>query len=401
MKKIITFVWATFMMWSCMEGDPLHDISGEHIKSGVERDTLYAVADTSIVEGKVSTANGTKLLLGSHADFETRFLIRFSGLPADTIQIDSLRLMFTSVSNLGEAVGSIGGTAYLVTEDWPASVNEDESWDYRTKIDYTPELTANFEINSETETYHLIELPPAMIDVWRDTTGGNNNHGLLLDYSSADYIKQFLSAEATFSGQRPRLIAVYHDAALDTIVHDTLFVDKDASLIDFNGTYDPSKVQIASGYTVRSFFYFDLSVLPETAAMATMHFILNRDTVNSIVNENTKEEMSFRTITTPYEELPYYKVDSTFTQNIYYSVTLEETSVKHTLDIRSLERGYASQNFLQDILNGDIIYGSFMAQYKMEGNDISVYTVRDNADPDMISRPKLIVEYYVIPNTRL
>ena len=112
-------------MWSCIEGDPLHDITGNRINNGgFYLDTLYAITDTMIVEGKISTAFSGKLLLGSYSDFETRFLIRFPDVPADSFQIDSLRLILSSVSNQGEPLSPLTGSTYMVTEDWDESVNE-------------------------------------------------------------------------------------------------------------------------------------------------------------------------------------------------------------------------------------------------------------------------------------
>ena len=388
-------------MWACVDGDPLNVITRSDENNGnVFRDTLYALEDTSIIEGKISTAFGTKLLLGSYADFETRFLVEFGSLPADSFQIDSLRLMLTAVSNFGEAQGSISGSAYRVTEAWSESVNADEDWDYRTKIDYSPEMTTNFEISEETASYHLIDLPPALIDAWRDTVGGDNNHGLLLDLNTADYIKEFSSVDASFSGQRPRLISVYYDSAVDSVVHDTSYVKIDASLIDFKGHLDPNNTSVISGYSVRSFFKFDLSSIPDLAVMSTIDLVLKRDTLNSVINTNTTERFSLRTVTSDYEELPVYEVDSTYTSNLYFSVQLVESS-KNVLKIDPFERGNAAQTFFQAIINGNIKFGSFLVHYKVESNDISVYTIKNSADPEQGDRPMLIFEYYVIPNPRL
>lgn len=401
--KIVLFIalFTLTTMWACIDGDPLHVITRADDNNGnVFRDTLYALEDTSIVEGKISTAFGTNLLLGTHADFEARFLLEFGSLPADTFQIDSLRLMLTAASNQGEALFPITGSAYRVTEAWGESVNEDEDWDYTTKIDYSPDLTANFEISEETASYHIIDLPPALMDAWRDTVGGDNNHGLLLDFNDAGYIKEFRSVDAAFSGERPRLIAVYYDSAVDSVVHDTSFVNIDASLIDFKGSFDPNIINISSGYSVRSFFKFDLSSIPKLALMSTFDLVLKRDTLNSVINTNTTERFSLRTVTSEYEELPVYEVDSTYTTNFFYSVQLVESSTD-ILQIDPLERGNAAQTFFQAIINGDINYESFLVHYKIESNDISVYSVKNSSDPNPENRPMLIFEYYVIPEPRL
>ena len=245
-----------------------------------------------------------------------------------------------------------------------------------------------------------IELLPAMMDVWQDTVGGNKNFGLLLDFQNAGYIKQFSSVDALFSGQRPRLAYTWYDEVQDSTHHDTLYVSQDASLIDFTGSFDPEKLYVSSGYSVRSFFEFDFSEIPLTAAMATMNFIVKRDTLSSVKNNLSLETFNLRTVTTPFENLPSYSVDSTFIFNVYYNVKVVENS-ENVLEIETREQGTSSQNFLQSIVNGDIEYGSFLLHYKYEGEDISVYSIKDNKSPVIDDRPALIVEYYDIPEPRM
>ena len=390
------------MMWSCTDGDLLSDNSGQRIIYGnVFRDTLVALADTSIVIGKVSTAIGLKLLLGSYADFDTRFLIKFTKIPSDTVKIDSLRLMLTSVSNQGDMTDSpMTGSIYLVSTDWSESVNAEEGWDYKANIDYAMETTTTFEILDDSTGVHLINLPTAIMEIWQDTIGGNKNFGLLVDFDNTTYMKEFSSDEGTTPAQRPKLVAVHYDADLDSTFHDTLFVESDASLIDFNGNFDPQKLNAVSGYSVYTFLKFNLDSIPESAAMTTMDLILKRDTLNSVFNNNKTDQMSLRTVSSDYDLLPYYTVDSTFSSNIFYSIELEEAS-ENILSVSSFDRGPASQSFFQDIVNGDIPYGSFLLHYRYEGDDISIYSIKDRSSPEIDDRPKLIFEYYLVPEARL
>jgi hypothetical protein len=388
-------------MWSCIEGDPLHDITGGGINNGgIYLDTLYAISDTSIVEGKLPLPFSGKLLFGSHADFESRFLIRFLNIPADSFQVDSLKLILTSISNQGETPTPLTGTTYMVTADWEESVNGDESWHWQDNIDNSPETSAIFEISDRVETTHTIDLPTALLDTWQDTTGGGNNFGLLVDFNNAPYIKEFGSTNNSTFSLIPRMVAVYYNASLDSTIHDTLFADKDASLIDFTGEFNPDLTQIVSGYSVKSFFKFDFSKIPKTAAFATMRFILTRDVPNSVINRDFTEQMYLRTATSNYDALPFYEIDSSFVINFNHNVTLAEPS-SNVLDISPAERGENSQHFLQDIINGDIPFGSFMVHYRNEWQGISVYAVKGADASDINQRPKLIFEYYDIPNPRL
>ena len=120
---------------------------------------------------------------------------------------------------------------------------------------------------------------------WQDTTGGGNNFGLLLNFNTASYIKEFGSRNNSDDVPVPRLVAVYYNQALDSTIHDTLLSDKDASLIDFTGEFDTDLLQIVSGYSVKSFLKFEVSSIPPTAALATMRFILHRDVGNSLINK--------------------------------------------------------------------------------------------------------------------
>jgi hypothetical protein len=384
-----------------MEGEPLHDITGERINNGnIFLDTLYAMSDTSIVEGKISTAFSGKLLLGSYKEFETRFLVRFPQVPPDSFEVDSLRLILNSSSNQGEATIPITGTVYMVTEDWEESVNDDENWNWREKIDLSAGTSSNFELSNEAEDTHIIDLSTNLLETWRDTTGGGNNFGLLLDYNSASYIKEFGSRNNSDEIPIPRLVAIYYNHSLDSTVHDTIFAAKDASIIDFTGTFDPEILKVVSGYSVKSFFKFDMNRVPTTAALATMRFILNRDVENSVINENLQEAMNLRTATSDYDALPEYDIDSTFVFSIFHGVVLVENTT-NVLDISAANRGPNSQNFLQSIVNDDVPFGSFMVHYRNEWDGVSVYAIKDSNSEDIYMRPKLIVEYYNIPSPRL
>jgi hypothetical protein len=384
-----------------MEGDPLHDITGQRINNGnIYLDTLYAVADTSIMEGKISTAFSGKLLLGSYKDFDSRILIKFADVPADSFTVDSLRLILNSVYNQGEASLPISGTAYMVTEEWEESVNEDEDWKWQENIDYSSELTSEFEIGEGISESHIIELSPELMQIWQDTTGGGQNHGLLLDFNTASYIKEFGSKNNTDGIPVPKMVAVYYNHALDSTIHDTILVNLDASVMDFRGTFDPELLQIVSGYSVKAFLKFDLSSIPANAALSTMRIILHRDVDNSVINTNLDERMYLRTATTDFDLLPEYEIDSTFTFNLYHNVILSE-QISNVLDIATVDRGTISQNFLQSIVNDWITFGSFMIQYRNEWDGISVYALHDSESENMSQRPKIIVEYYSIPNPRL
>ena len=390
------------LFWACKEADPLVDPGKDILDSYGEicNDTLYAVADTFLVKGKVNTANSSKLLLGFYKDFESRFLIKFDKFPADTIAIDSLKMRLTSFSSFPQEAGSIRGKIYLVTNEWQESVNSDVDWDYRDNIDYSPETSADFEMVSEDSATFLIDLPTGLVDIWRDTTAGNRNFGLLFDYSEVQQIIEITSSETFNENNLPKLIFIYRNTALDSTVKDTSIATMDASVIEYNGTFNPENVYIAAGYIVNAFIAFDFSLIPENAILSSVDLFLKQDSDNSIINTNKGSSFYLRNVVTDYDQLPYYRIDSTFITNLAYNVLLSEDDDKQLRVINSIRPNIA-QNFIQSIINKDIKHGSFYLEYTNQANEISVYAIRHSADPAIFIRPKIVVEYYLLPSSRI
>lgn len=131
-----------------------------------------------------------------------------------------------------------------------------------------------------------------------------------------------------------------------------------------------------------------------------MNFTARRDSINSIDNSISEQNMYFRTVTTDFNQLPYFEVDSTFTQNVYYNITIDD-SEEPFLNFMTLSRGTGAQYFLQGIVNGEIKYGSFMVQFRYEGEDVCVYAIENPGVKDINHQPTLVVEYYDIPQPRL
>jgi hypothetical protein len=389
-------------LWSCEEADPLVDPNQDILDNygEIRTDTLLAKAVTFIVKGKINSGNSSKLLLGFNKDFDTRFLVKFEKFPADTIVLDSLKIRLTSNSKFGEPTGPIRGKVYLVTNEWQESVNSDLGWDYKSNIDYTPETSAEFELIYEDSAIYVIDLPPILVDIWRDTTIGNQNFGLLFDYSEAQHIIEISSSEAPGLNDRPKLIYMYHNAALDSTIRDTATATSDAYLVDFEGSFDLENLYVVAGYSVNAFIKFDFSVIPQTAILSSVDFFLKQDSVNSIINSNRGKSFYLRNAISEYDQLPEYTIDSTFVFNISYNVLLSEDEDKQMRVINST-RSIVAQNFIQSIVNQDISHGSFYLEYTNQASEISVYALRDSEDPFVSSQPKLVVEYYLPPGSRL
>ena len=396
---ILVFVLAFF---ACNDANPLLDAHRDLLNTygEIHSDTLTAISDTFIVKGKVNTGGSTKLLLGSYKDYESRFLVKFDSLPENSISVDTLRLRISSQGKFGSSLEPTAGTVYRVIEEWDESVNADENWDFRTKIDYSPQTTKDFVFSAEDSATFTLDLPTTLIDIWRDSTSGSQNFGLLFDFNQADFIREFVSSDMLDEKLVPQLIYIYRDMGLDSVIYDTVLATKDASIIDFKGTFDPEHLYISSGYTTHVFLKFDFSKIPDNVILSSVDFILKKDSLNSIVNNNRGQGFYLRNVTTDLNQLPYYLIDSTFAINSNYIVLLTEET-KDQLDLFYSTRANVAQNFVQSIINKEIQYGSFFLQYTDETNEISVYALRGKDDSIVSFRPKMILEYYLLPNSRI
>jgi hypothetical protein len=368
----------------------------------IKRDTLYAIADSTFIGGKVNTGLSAKLLLGSYGGYKARFLIKFSTLPPDTAVVDTLRLVLRTQSNYGDSTSRINGTIYRVTETWTDSVNTDSSWNLQSSIDYSSETSLDFSISSADSAELSFNLPVGLVDIWRDTTAGQQNFGLLIDYHDAAQLIKFYSTAAPSLANIPKLIYIYKTISSDSeiVVHDTVYASLDANLIDFDGSLDPGTIYVGAGYFVYSFVKFDLSPIPEDAYISTVNFFFNKDVDKSITGAQDAQLVYLRDVTTSFSELPYFNIDSTFNLNIYYNLILTEEN-DNQLSLAALRRAGAGQKFLQNIINGKIACGSFYLEHLSKEDDIELYAIDgvENPEPDL--RPSMVVEYYLSPKSRL
>ena len=398
MKKVLLSLMIMIFFWACEDSAPLSDVGNKRLidYGTIYRDTLYAAADTSIVMGKIDNGYSPKLLLGSYAGFEARPLMKFFRFPADTFVIDSVKLLLRSNSNFGEANSDVSGKIYMITASWAKDVNKDESWDYQANIETSTLTTASFSLQpADTGTYQIV-LPDTLIKIWQDTTGGDKNNGILIDFESADHIIELLSAEVLYG---PRMVTMYHAPGQDSVYSDTVYAGSDAYLVNYTGSFNPQQRLVVSGYPVHSFFKFNLNLIPQTAQISNVDFHFNIDTVNSILNISKAKTLFIRTVTTDFNLLKQgqFEVDSSFTISSKYSVALSEES-ENIMSLDPTVQADAGQYFIQSLINKNINYGSFYLQYVSEYYDISVMALEgvNSSNP-----PYLIVEYYDTPKPRL
>jgi len=402
-RLFILLLVSLVMIISCDDGNPLTDQDKLLLDTygEIRDDTLYAVTDTFIVGSSVTTGFSPKLLVGTYRDFHTRSLLKFTGLPADTMRLDSVRVLLSSISTFGEKMTPLEAHVYKIQEDWDNSVNTDESWqDYLSKVDPLPVANITFDAILHDSSDFVFNLPLELVSEWQDTTGGDKNFGVLIDYSLAEHVVEFASRENTGTLKKPRIVYIYTDIAQDTTFHDTLLTQRDASLITYSGMFDDNKIFISSGFATYAFFKFDFSVLPSNINITSADFLFTQDTLSSVINRNRTQTVILRNSVTDFNLLPLFELDSTFVSSIYHNVILSEVTANRLSLDNSIKAGIG-QTFVQSIINNSMTHGSFYLEYSGKGNDISVYALKGINDTDTAAKPRLRVQYYYVPNGRL
>lgn len=399
-KHCFYIIVALIMFSACEDGESINDPQKIYLEDygTIVRDTLTAINSTFIEHGKVNTGTSTKLLLGSNDGFKCRFLMKFNPLSGEDVILDSMFLRLNTASNYGQANIEFNGKIYLVTKEWNSSVNIDQSWNYEDNILLLNETTAQFTCLTEDSSTYNILLPDTLLSIWNDTTGGDKNFGLLVDYENADFVKEFSSGN---SSDGPQLIFKFHDAADDSIRSDTVDVSIDASLISYDSNLQSdSLIYILSGYAYYSFVEFNLDSVPNDIIISNTNFIFTHDSLASNVNNNFSRNFYIRTVETPFANLPEYTADSTFIFNSFYNISMTESD--NLVEVNQSLQGYAGQYFIQSILRGDIGYGSFLIHHVGEGTTVSKFAIK-GANSNIIeeNRPKMIIEYFKIPKSRI
>lgn len=400
MKLLLFIILITILFfYSCGDSDSIFD--ADRVNYGELKDTILTAIDSRFIEhGKISTAFSTKLLLGKFNDFECRYLVKFSTLPDDSINLDSVYFLIQSTANIGYSQNDITGEIKLVTKEWDENVNTDEDWSYINDVSNSPTTTSVFNITPKDSFLYSIAIPDTIVSIWQDTTSGSQNYGLLINYSNADYVKTFSSENSSIM---PKIVYVYQNSTNDSTIRDTIFASIDASLIDYTGNLQSdSLLYITSGYSHRAFIKFDLDFFQKDIQISNVNFIIQQDTLNTITNITSSKNFYLRTVKTSINNLPlYYEVDSTFMNNIYYNVSLFDDSTNQ-LKLSPDVQGETGRYFIQSIIYEQIEYGSFLLHYVGEGSTISQYAIKGaNEYIKESNRPQMIIEYYKIPKSRI
>ena len=387
MKKIQHFLIIAFLLAvvfvACQDLDAiktpadynLHDRFGEYVDT-----TIFASKALFKIDDRINTANGKRLCVGEYKGFKAGFLIKFVGLPASDVEMDSVFLILRSHSVYGQPQGPQEIAIYLVEQDWDEWANSQDEWHA-----YQPQnLLGTFQLSDEDTMEFKTQLDTSLVNQWR--RADSTNFGLYFSaVNGANFIREFVSLEDDNDAEWPKL---YFKTKQDTaFVLDSLRLGIDATIFDYQpdaeNIFDWSREQqeliLGSGIGAHVIVEFPgLDSLPSNAIFqgADLHFeVDNRDFItnvdtNSYDNPSVSSYFYLRNITEADSGFNNFKIDSSFSTNSNFNYLLKEKNGQIAL----VDGDYQSKfgkNVFQNLVNGKTVTRGFYIQFIDEGSMLS------------------------------
>jgi hypothetical protein len=396
MKNTITILLTLLIIWSCQDIDPLRPPEELTMNYGeLVSDTLFATADSIVINERVNTYNAPKLCIGNYKNFETTILLRFVQLPDSGSIIDSVAIEFSTLHVLGEAMSDMPVSIYKVEEEWTETANTKDEWH---TFAPTTEIDA-IQIPSEDSTRIKFTISDtSLIREW--ISDGFFNKGLYLKCTNPgiNYIREIASTEYGVDSLAPQITFRYWDEEDSVFVTDTTYIGLDATIFNNNGNeifniaQSQNDLLVASGIGVRTYLEFsDLSLLPPNILVqkAELHVpvwdedIQMQGQKNSFDNTNDKQNFYINSIT----DLSNSELDSVYLN--FITMTQSDSLVKIST---TNNRAVMGKYLIQNIVNGNQESNWFSLQYQNEGQDLSIKRFRRTAD----NPARLILRYFKV-----
>ena len=367
--------------------------------------TFYA--DTAFFEVKkyINTERSVALSVGSFQGFNLSSFLRFTNLPNDSGTIyDSIYVILTHRYRFPESGNNLSVMVSEMQEFWPDSLNILE------KFHHYQGALPFYSFNLSTEDSGLVKIPISKELFERWLKAGSENFGIYI-YAQQDqngFIKEFNNFYSEDPETWPKLVyRAVHDT---TITHDTLSVGIGSTVYDYDFTnpqnifkkaQENNELILSSGIASRLVFRFsDLKNMPPNSIIYKADVLFDIDDSdffeqgqkNRLANENHRGIYFLRWLSSVSED-GAVKVDSTFSNNRYYSYSLyEEENRIHFLTEGDQVR--FGKGYIQGYLDGTYNSIWFYLHYINEKQDLSIKRVKSFTQKGV----RLRVYYYLVKN---
>jgi hypothetical protein len=375
---------------------------------GEVRDTvLYAMQDTSyIVSSKINNQFSPYLAIGSYKGFVSRPILRFTtNFPDSAIFTKAvLRLKADGYISDGSPA-PFTATLYEAKDAW--SSNLDSVWnDYTMNMDLTRPLGTMEVTPSQNDTLSLEFNQDALeiLSFWADTSTFDDNGGVILDFSDANYIQYLTSINVELDVEivvEPLLIFDYHTKNDNTIKTDTVSATFDAYVYSLDIPAIPDRNYVSSQINFSTLLKFDLDGIlkkyPKGVDVLSANLRLPVDKENSLTAYESSTNLQVQMLLSDINSQSV-EVDSSFGRLMSFN--------QWSLDSSFIEiiSGDERKNFARLIIQSQLVdlnsSSALIIDYQNK-NDKYAYIAsykKDNIDSESV--PKLILTFRIPPSAR-
>jgi len=205
-----------------------------------------------------TTGASPNLLLGTSGGYLTRIVLKFGNLP-DSAVVHSATLTLFAHSIDGQATAPFTATVHRLLKGWTES---SVLWDSLSNA-VDPTILASATISTAATDTVTFSIDTTFVNGW--IAGTIPNQGLEIDFSGAEFVKEFHSFETGVSGKQPRLTLVFTRKG----VRDTTdwAPAEDAFLVQSDPGVPAERLFIGNGIALRTLLKFDLSSISKDATI--------------------------------------------------------------------------------------------------------------------------------------
>jgi len=359
---------------------------GEVLKTTL--DTLEV--ETTFKDTVSNSGSSALLLLGQFRNVATQILLKFDGIP-DTVQITRVTLVLTSSSIVsdGAAKNSFFATVHPATADWEERKVTYDS--FGQAFDPVPIGTAEVlpvasrlvgvdsTINDEVR-FVFTDAGVDLVRQWADTTTGNN-FGVLVDFETPLFIKEFFS-RGSLSNQPKLELNVLNGTEQDTVI---VSATEDAFIAKQLSDPPAGPLYVDNTFTHQTVLKFDLSRIPRESTINSASLKLHVDQQNSLLRETGTVFQLIR-LSKPFEPPGTFRKDSSF---VAIALSVSKSTDELSIPVRSLLQGWVIDLFENH---------GFVIQSANPGGDVNRVAFHSNAtDPERA--PKITVDFTTAPSS--
>lgn len=369
-----------FSIISCSGDKPIQgfDLTDINQRGKIDSVVINSIELEETFKDIVSpTGKSLFLSLGAVDNIETQILLRFNSI-ADTITVNSAAIVLHTRALVGDSVGSFTASVHQVLTDWQEDTVTVSTID--NMFDLNPVGSAEvFPTLSDTlnKDSLRIEINAQFVNSWKDTALAKQ--GILIDFSSPAFIKEFFSRENLLN--HPQLEIIFNKS--DTVTDTTSFsAVADAFLVRSVADPPEGPLYVANAIRHQSVIKFDLTNLSKEATINRADLELNVQQQNSLL-KNEGISLELLRFTEPFIDKNSMRMDST----AVIRTTMSGSVSSFSIDIRFFVQEWISQRFEN---NG------FIMRSQSPGLDVSRVAYFSSAIDSSLA-PKIAIDFTLPP----